>query len=116
MHIVKDTHNKSLGVLLHITQGIFQKIFTLLEEDCHDLDLNLPFHHHPWVTYADTLQELTKTKSDLDLAKQAATNLEQLVVYLSITIAQSNPQLQGLILQSAKSHKDVEHLVSFSII
>ena len=105
---------------LHFAQGIFQKIFTPLEEDCHDLDLKLGFHHHPWeigsyFTFVAALQELSKTKSDLDLAEQAATNLEQLVVYLSITIAQSNPLLHGLVQQSAKSRKDIEHLVSFSI-
>ena len=65
-----------------MTQGIFQKIFTLLEEACHQLDLKLAVHHSSdkqlgsYSLYADALQELTKTRADLATAKQSSANLE----------------------------------------
>ena len=67
-----------------MTQGIFQKIFTLLEEACHELDLKLASHHSSdehhgsYAVYAVALQELNKTRAELDVARQSA--------YLSVTI------------------------------
>ena len=102
---------------LHITQGIFQKLFTLLEEACHELDLKLSCHfssqtqHGSYSLYVDKLRDLTKTKAQLETAKQIVTNLEQLVVYLSITLDQTNPLLQGFLHHQAESRKEIEKLV-----
>ena len=75
----------------------------------------LASHHKPeqlgsYNVYAAALQELTKRR-ELSVTKQTAANLEQLVVYFSITLDQINPLLQGLVQQSAQTKKSVEQLV-----
>jgi hypothetical protein len=97
---------------------VFQTIFTLFEEACHRLDLMLASHHEPeqlgsYNVYVAALQELTKSREDLNVAA----NLEQLVVYFSITLGQTIPLLQGLVQQSAQTKKSVEQLViSFELL
>ena len=102
----------------HITQGIFQKMFTLLEEECHELDLKLAHQHSSdqrhgsFSPYAEALQQLHKAQEDLEAAKQSATVLEQLMVYLSVAVGQTNPLVQGLIQQSTDSRRNVQELVN----
>ena len=106
---------------LHITQGIFQKIFSLLEEACHELDLKLACHfsthiqHGSYSEYVHKLRELTSTRAALDTAKQAVSDVEQIVVYMSITLDQTNPLLQRMLSHRAESRKEVEKLVSYDI-
>ena len=106
---------------LHITQGIFQKIFTLLQEECHELDLKLAHQHSSeqrhgsFSLYADALQQLHKAYEDLDAAKQSATALEQLMVYLSVAVGPTNPLVQGLIQESTDSRRNVQELVKLII-
>lgn len=76
----------------------------------------LASHHKPerqgsYNVYAAALQELNKTREDLDVAERTAANLEQLVVYFSITLDQTNPLLQGLLQHSSETRKSVEQLV-----
>ena len=61
--------------------------------------------------YAAALQELNKTREDLNVAKGTAANLEQLVVYFSITLDQMNPLLQGLLQHSGETRRSAEQLV-----
>ena len=104
---------------LHIMQGIFQKTFGLVEEACHELDLKLACHvrpetsHGSYSVYVDKLRALTKTRVDLDTARQSLSVSEQIVVYLSITLDQTNPLIQGLLRHRAESRKKVEKLVNF---
>ena len=104
---------------LHITQGIFQKIFTLLEDECHNLDLKLAHQHSSeqrsgsFSPYAEALQQLRKAYEDLDAAKQSVTVLEQLMVYTSVAVGQTNPLVQGLIQQSTETRRNVQELVKF---
>ena len=56
------------------------------------------------------LQSLTKTRVDLDTARQSLSVSEQIVVYLSITLDQTNPLIQGLLRHWAESRKEVEKL------
>ena len=76
----------------------------------------LASHHKPeqqgsYNVYAAALQELTKAKEDLPIAKQTAANLEQLVVYFSIILDQTSPLLQGLMQHSGETKKSIEQLV-----
>ena len=57
--------------------------------------------------YKSSLRE----EKNSDVTKWTAANLEQLVVYFSITLDQTNPLLQGLVQQSAQTKKSVEQLV-----
>ena len=77
----------------------------------------LASHHKPeqqgsYNAYAAALQELTKARADYSVAEQTAANLEQLLVYFSITLDQTNPLLQGLLQHSRESRSSVEQLVS----
>ena len=103
---------------LHITQGIFQKLFGLLEEACHELDLKLASchhsieHHGSFTPYTVALQDLNKTKADLDVAQQSA---EQIMVYSSVVLDKENPLVQGLLKQCDETRKNVQELVILSI-
>ena len=87
---------------LHITQGIF---FGLLEEACHQLDLKLASCHHSsehhgfFTPYTVALQDLNKTKADIDVAQQSPDILEQIMVYSSVVLDKENPLVQGLLKQ-----------------
>ena len=125
MYRLKTVHNlTSFCVVqvclpgLHITQGIFQKIFGLLEEACHELDLKLACHfssqahHGSYSVYVDKLRDIAKTKADLDTARQTLAESEQIVVYLSITLDPTNPVLQRILRYRAERRKEVETLVT----
>lgn len=74
-----------IGVLAGATHHSrdFQKIFGLLEEACHELDMKLASchhsseHHGSFTPYTVALLDLNKTKADLDVAQQSANILEQ---------------------------------------
>ena len=76
----------------------------------------LASHHKPerlgsYNVYAAALQELIKRREELDVTERTAANLEQLLMYFSITLGQTNPLLQGLVQQSAQTKKSIETLV-----
>ena len=60
---------------LHISQGILLKIFNLLENACHDLDVKMVLIHSghtalspSYTHHVLNLQELNRTKAELDTA------------------------------------------------
>ena len=71
---------------LHISQGIFLKLFTLLEDECHKLDLKMASNVSSstgmsataYAVYSDALKELSEVKEELDLAKDNATLLDEM--------------------------------------
>ena len=93
-------------------------MFTLLVEECHELDLKLAHQYSSeqcrgsFSPYAEALQQLHKAQEDLEATKQSATVLEQLMVYLSVAVGQTNPLVQGLIQQSTDSRRNVQELVN----
>ncbi|KAL5473227.1 hypothetical protein EMCRGX_G027683 [Ephydatia muelleri] len=55
---------------LHITLGIFTKLYGLLEDECHNLDLELALHssedaHSSFSTYSQELQRWSKPNSHM---------------------------------------------------
>ena len=69
---------------LHITLGIFYRLWCLLEEECHQLDLQLAHHNASspadrklFYHYRDLVKELAeleKKKSELVQCKEGLTN------------------------------------------
>ena len=103
---------------LHITQGIFQKLFELFEEACHNLDLQLALHRQGYTNcgpefekYCKVLKEISTVRHDLELAEQERDTLEQLVTYCSLTYTDSTRELKGLTELSGISNDRVEGLV-----
>eukprot|EP00731_Ephydatia_muelleri_P033241 Em0026g61a len=64
---------------LHITQGIFQKLFSLFERACHNLDLKLAMHwkaspmaKSQYDVYSQTLKDLDSALIELEQLNQEA--------------------------------------------
>eukprot|EP00731_Ephydatia_muelleri_P020643 Em0013g370a len=88
---------------LHMTQGVFMKLFRLLEDTCHQFDLQLAY----------TKQQLIlihKYKVELQEAKQSEAVLQQLATYMAVLIGESNPLTADLLHQSANTSKIVKQL------
>ena len=69
-------------------------------------------HHGSFTPCTVALQDLNKTKADLDVAHQSANILEQLMVYSSVVLGKENPLVQGM---CDESRKNVQELVILSI-
>ncbi|KAL5477393.1 hypothetical protein EMCRGX_G024188 [Ephydatia muelleri] len=70
---------------LHITQGIFQKLFSLFERACHNLDLKLAMHwkaspmaKSQYDVYSQTLKDLDNALIELEQLNQEAESVQQL--------------------------------------
>eukprot|EP00731_Ephydatia_muelleri_P004814 Em0002g990a len=100
---------------LHITLGIFTKIFTLLEELCHQLDLELAFHNSDdgqssFCIYSQELQKLQMYTAEILEAKQSQQNLEQAATYMVLALGESHLITMQFMQQSAERTKSVEQL------
>ena len=95
-----DMHLRIMQVCLpglHITLGVFQKIFQLFEQECHKLDLQLAMQGAQGVTstefaeYSSALQDLFKSREQLDAAKDEAIMMEQCATYSAVVIGSLDP-------------------------
>ena len=88
---------------MHISLGIFHRLFTLLEDECHTLDLQLsamvepaqgPSSFHTFVTATNQVRELEDEKETLVAQTQQA---QQYLTLLLLTIPdpQRSPQVQA---------------------
>ncbi|KAL5483857.1 hypothetical protein EMCRGX_G020274 [Ephydatia muelleri] len=107
--------NRSAHLGLHITMGIFTKLFELFEDFCHSLDLELAFYHTEvdqsrYSLYSQELQRLHQYKVELQEAKQSESVLQQLATYMAVLIGESNPLTADLLHQSANTSKIVKQL------
>ena len=101
---------------LHISQGIFLKLFTLLENECHELDLKMDrslfspmrMSATAYEMYSDALKELSKFKEELDLAKDNAMLLDEMQTYCTLLV--TDPYLIDLTEQFFKSPPDCTNL------
>ena len=115
-------HNASHQVCLpglHISLGIFGRLFHLLEQSCHELDLRLAettqqegsgsFAH-----YCAALHKRQELKEKRDRRATQAATLEQLVGLLALTLpgADTNPILSSLRQQATEHRRVCQQLVS----
>ena len=106
-----------------MTQGIFQKIFALFQEACHELDLKLamhwrenPINSSEYEGYCSMLRDLSTATIELESLLQEEETIQQVATYYSV-VDGSNPLLaRGLLELSSTCHTNVEVLVSESVL
>ena len=92
---------------LHISLGIFFRLFTLLEDACHRLDVLIARHLTPgsagasFVQYADELQQQSTSHDDIDTVKGQIACLEQIFTLTMVTLPPGAPQSNTLLQQIA---------------
>ena len=79
---------------LHITLGVFYRLWSLLEEACHQLDLELSKRTAPLSTDRGSFSQYTKVVSDLAKLEEEKNELRPYALNLSSLIAQLGSQLQ----------------------
>ncbi|KAL5515787.1 hypothetical protein EMCRGX_G001007 [Ephydatia muelleri] len=95
---------------LHITLGIFTKLYGLLEDECHALDLELALlsseeAHSSFDTYSQELQMLRSLQSDLKQAEEAYAVLQQMTTYVSLVIGENDPVTADFFVQCEEKKK-----------
>lgn len=109
---------------LHITLGVFHRLFTLFEDECHELDLELAELMNPqtgdrpaYCSHSNTVREERKLLDAKALLEGEIKWLEQTTSYL--TLNSSNPATDPTllaVLNILKTKKDKENdIVCFSL-
>ena len=100
LHIHVHVHSQVCPPGLHITLGIFMRLFVLLENACHDLDLRAHMqgtgdHGPSYQRYADALQQLTQRKDEELSFRNGLQVLQQLLTHglVSGAFTASDPTL-----------------------
>ena len=82
---------------LHISLGIFLRLFTLLEDACHELDVSVALQPIPgsagpsFVQYADALQQQSTLPDDIDTFNEQISCLEQIFTLTLVTLPPGTP-------------------------
>jgi hypothetical protein len=79
---------------LHITLGVFYRLFTLFERECHQLDLTAALHTssasgpalESFRTYSKALQEVYRITDLMEEGRSGLSGLQQLVSFLTISL------------------------------
>ncbi|KAL5496438.1 hypothetical protein EMCRGX_G012721 [Ephydatia muelleri] len=103
---------------LHISMGIFFKLYSLLEEECHMLDLKLALQLSTdaelttasYEEYATAVRELTAYKEQLEVLQQEHCSLKDLFNYSAIIVGESSPLLSSLIEEDEKYSSKIAKL------
>ena len=103
---------------LLISMGIFYKLYSLLEEKCHLLDLKLALQLSELTTasyeeYATAVRELTAYKEQLEVLRQEHCSLKDLFNYSVIIVGESSPLLSNLVEDGNYSSKIAKWLVTW---
>eukprot|EP00731_Ephydatia_muelleri_P009881 Em0005g467a len=108
---------------LHITQGIFVKIFDLLEDACRQLDLQLAYTYteessssSSFTKYAEELHKLQVAKAKLAEAQDAMVTLEEAITYIVIAHGEDSQITEFLMQQVEDMRQSVEKMVDNSVI
>lgn len=99
-----------------MTQGLFTKLFDLLEAACHKWDLQLACHYKDggettFSKYSAQLQELHTTNDELEAIRQSADTMEQMATYLTINIGESNSWSEQFLKQAEEKRQLIRKLV-----
>ena len=106
---------------LHLSLGIFSRLFELLEEECHSLDLQLAHStssdnsESSFTKYSAALAELCRREKELQSHKQHTEAVEQIITYLALTLpdAESNPQLAQCRVGAAAGRMQIQEMVRY---
>ena len=84
---------------LHLSLGIFNRLYELLEDTCEELDLQLASKTSTAIggssfqRYAEMLKQLTQLRTDHEAAVQKQTLLTQLLSYLLVSVTAPDDSL-----------------------
>ena len=84
---------------LHISLGIFFRLFTLLEDECHALDvahslgLQGSTAGSTFITFTTALQRQCTLRDNIDRLSSQIQALEQLLTLVTVTLAPGMPQM-----------------------
>ena len=102
---------------LHISLGIFFRLFTLLETACHQLDLSLATQgeqddtRHSYRLYSNALSSLTKLEEERNHNEEEAQAAEQLSTFLAVR-GVAHTQVEFCQQAAAELRRKVQDLVS----
>jgi hypothetical protein len=104
---------------LHISLGIFNRLWELIENACNELDLHLAEFEeggdfgNTFDKYASALKKRDALKLTLPQKEQTATTLEQLVTFFSLTLPNplTNVTLINLRQEASKARLESDALV-----
>lgn len=88
---------------LHITLGIFQRLFNLLEEECHSLDCSLSENcdtaSNSFATYLVSKTAITSLEHEISKLQSEVNHAQQILALLLLTTTdpQRNPSVQGVV-------------------
>ena len=100
-------------------QGVFMKLFGLLEETCHNLDLQLAYIYtskeesssSSFTKYATELQKLRIVKAKLAEAQELMAAFEEAVTYVVLAYGVDSPVTQIVVQQAEDMGQSVEKMV-----
>lgn len=109
---------------LHISMGIFYKLYSLLEEECHLLDLRLALQlsantglaTSSYEEYATSLRELTALKEQLEVLHHEHNSLKDLFNYSAMIVGESSPLLSSLAEENISISSKIAELVSNTMV
>ena len=87
---------------LHVSLGIFFRLFTLLEDDCHQLDVSHSLALQgstagsTFNTFIIALQHQSTLRDSMDRVREQIQVLEQLLTLTIVTLPPSAPQFSPL--------------------
>ena len=94
-------------------------MLSYFEDACHRLDLQLAHLQQDGLSsttvldmHSKTLQELVKTREDLELAEQERETVQQMLTHSSMTDANLDEELESLKEFCRQSNKNVQTLVN----
>ena len=104
--------------------GIFYKLYSLLEEECHLLDLRLTLQLSTntgltpasYEEYATALRELTVLKEQLEVLHHERSSLKDLFNYSAMIVGESSPLLSSLAEEDISYSCKIAELVSYWIL
>ncbi len=107
---------------LHISLGIFYRLFSLLEDACHQMDFKVAQSRasntstqSSFEEYIRCLHECRELEEEKSRVEEEASILEQASTYLTITISLPDPQGSALLksmLEEAGNRRRVAQIVS----
>lgn len=101
---------------LHITLGIFLRLFILLENDCHQLDLSMQVQGvdsgPSYGKYASALEEQTKFKDEQHTQRSGLQVLEQLLTHVLTVLSATSPIISELVTEIQQTKQRLQRYVS----
>ena len=104
---------------MHLSLGIFDRIWTLLEENCTELDLKLAessgsdLGGSTFSDYSGALKERSLLLLELNNQKSFAALTDQLATYFTLSLAnpQTSDRLSEMKKTAAATHKRISEMV-----